>query len=194
VSSRRGGSRRKKRWGGAWVASDFTDFSGFATENDTIVTNFWARFPAGILSPDDENRVEDDFTLVRTLLAVESRVDLVSSPPSAQINMGVGLLTWDNVDDTTPDPTTVPNPTTNPDADWIARWVQPTTFLGLTGESRVQGTGFDGKARDFRSKRKLSRFTGLMLVWSITLLATASGNPLARWKTGIDARFLFLEP
>jgi len=194
----RGGTRRKRAWGGFETGGTFTSFdSGFTGEGDTTATLGWARFPAGIISPDDENVVPTDLTVVRTLCSGAQRVQTaLSADEWGNYAFGFGILSWDNVDDTTPDITQVPTPTLDPQADWIVHQVICAAMSPIfANETQTVNFGTLNGDFDFRSKRKLSEYTGLLFVVSVTILEQSTAAiPFTQWGFAHRARQLFLLP
>jgi len=189
------GSRRKKTWEGGWYAQNAAA-PGLNASNTHAIQRAWARIPANVVDPLTSFPVRDDCTLLRTLFSANAQVEEQTNGPAYVAQFWVGLIAWDSLEGTTlPAITDIPFPSSDQNADWIARCgvnfarVEPisSATVGLTP------TSIDGLS-DFRSKRKLSSATGILLVTDLHLMVNASGAPWSEFGLSVNWRFLLLEP
>ena len=98
-----------------------------------------------------------DPTLMRTVAQADIR-----SLVAGTIFGAVGIITWDDVNDTPPAAGEAPGPFANPNADWL--W--HSYFFNANGGLVVQATFSDGFATraDSKARRRLGTHRGILMV------------------------------
>lgn len=174
--------RRKYHWEEARASSGglITHDAGVAGGLSTVQVG-WIREPAGRISPSSGLLIEDDCTLMTTL--VSAQVEAAGQTgytvwPGARMPVnayfGWGMLVWEGIDGAnTPTLFDVPWPVSGAgpgdSADWL--WKQVTAF---TSYPLFAPTALELTAR-VKSQRKLSSGMGILLVTEM-LVDTAAGD------------------
>jgi len=176
------------QWGRSYAFSEGFDLS--MTANSHGLSTAWLKVPAGVANTTgDVDIVEpDDWTLVRSLAHYAFYIPGLST--GAVGVAGFGVIVWEGVDDTQPNPLEVPWPSIDGDADWIGRWIQPLA-LGPGSSAYISQAGASQLSVESKAQRKLSARQGILLVVDGFLVA-GTGTVAAGWY--FDYRALFKLP
>jgi len=168
------GSRRKSRWEGTYSYRSLTS-AGVAVPTvagSSVVDTVWARVPGGVYDSINAQRVDDDCTVYRMIHAANIALLKTTSAGSIEVAVGMGIVAWDDIDDTPPTALDVPLPCQSPGFDWLWWWVTPF-------QVQNQAVNYNAAAQNLysvqnmvftKSMRKLSTGTGLLLVVEIFAL------------------------
>jgi len=195
-SSRSRGARRKKQWTGGWAGS--ARVAPALTTNDShLIGVNWARVPSNATDPLTGFPIQDDCTLLRTILSANAQVTENGTGPYS-FEWWVGVLAWNGNDGTVlPSTSEIPFPSSDQNADWVARCGTNVARPAPVNLAQVSltPTGIDITA-SYKSKRKLSSANGLLIITDLHMQVAPGGgsNPWTFYMNSLNWRFLLLEP
>jgi len=126
----------------------------------------WFRVPAATFDTVNDREVPVDWTLIREINECSfTAYNNAGGGASMSFLFGAGVIAWDGVNDTPPDPLATPLPVQQGGLDWLWHWVNPWQSL-VTSGGQVIGQNLDApEGMVFgKSQRKLSAGTGLLFV------------------------------
>jgi len=160
------GKRRKKEW---YWANQNSGGIITAAPNVNTISAAWIKTPSGVVdtsTPVDTIAPEDETVLrLISLASLTVQGDHLQSQFDRSV-AGMGIIRWEDVDESAPVITDVPWPLQNGSADWLWWWMVPLTFT--PGSTAGFATYFNHTGPEFlassRAQRKLSQNAGLLLV------------------------------
>jgi len=184
--------RRKVQWEGSTTSSATTNAipgSGGSSSGATA----WVRVPAGAYDNINQYLVESDWTLIRSIDAAAIYVQKTVSDGYIDVQVGMGVIAWDAIDDSLPNIADVPLPIQSPQYDWVWQWVSPMpATLLANGEFTTHQNLAGPEGGVFtRAQRKLSQGTGLLLVVEVLAI---QGGIAGVWSFSHHSRNAFKLP
>jgi len=168
------GTRRKSRWEGTYSYLPTSSLSLVPTVADSSAVGcVWARVPAGTFDNINQQFVLDDCTVYRMLNSACFEIR-ANAAGNISVTVGMGIVAWDDIDDTPPPITDVPFPVQNGGFDWLWWWTSAHELIMAPSESlQIQNLLGPELMVSQKSQRKLSTGTGLLLV--VEVYARISG-------------------
>lgn len=185
-------SRRKLGWADANFAVPASSLGAVSAHSGI---GFWLRAPAGVLDTSftPSRLVEEDHTL--TKMRINCNFDIRFPVVGYyDIQLAIGVITWDGRNDTDPPFTECPFPTTEAGFDWTYIWRNCYSGNSIAvGQQLLYQNQFGAESLiSSKAQRKLSAGTGILLVVDIINYAGSAGA--VNWAAGMQARGLFRLP
>jgi len=163
--------RRRFQWQGGFAYTEGFIFPFPTIAGSSAFSAYWVRPPAGVLDTISNDFVALDWTVVKQLN--RGTVSIIENLGSFQVwaQVFMGVIAWDNVDDTDPAPLQTPLPS-EPGWDWLWWWsegVQEYHPGPNIVDSRTNSVNPDG-FNITKAQRKLSASTGLLGVVEVKAL------------------------